>query len=238
MKIRSLLEAEFETAIKQYKSKNTFKYVRDRERKYERGGDDIDFDKEGAFGKVYPKPVDHTLTKIPHEAAKKNEDAYLRYIKYIIKNKLAQSNPYFPRIYELKEWKDKNGFIKYKIEIERLLQIEKFDEQVIQGLCYNNFKENDVDGAYQKVNQWDPKKDEQIKWSIVLAILVEEVINGATKPKDNLLKDACNIIYKLSKKGLFLDIHYGNIMVRRSPHPQLVIVDPLFNKASDIIMVS
>ena len=64
MKIRKLLEAEFETNVQKFKSKNVFNYEQDKKRWIERTGSD----KEGHYGRVYDKPDQHTLTKVPHQA--------------------------------------------------------------------------------------------------------------------------------------------------------------------------
>ena len=216
MKIRKLLEAEFETNVQKFKSKNVFKHNRDNR--------PSDNDKEGHYGRVYDKPDQHTLTKIPHKASKK--DGYLNYIRHIVNNKLAQQNPFFPRVYEVKEWKDKTGHVKYKIELERLFPVEKEDVEVIKGICENLFSEHKIDKALRQVTSWG-QNDERKTWSIVLSILIEECIHGIVSSKNDLLNSACNEIQsRLLNKNL-LDLHYGNIMIRKSPYPQVVIVDPL-----------
>lgn len=222
MKIRKLLEAEFETNVQKFKSKNVFNYEQDKKRRNERTGSD----KEGHFGRVYDKPDQHTLTKVPHQASTK--DGYLIYIRYIVNNKLAQNNPFFPRVYDLKEWKDKNGYTKYKVELERLFPIENEEVEVIKGLCESLFSNHKIEKTFHKVNGWG-FSDERKEWSTILAILIEACIlgDGSVASTNNLLNSACEQIRGNLLKGNILDLHYGNIMVRKSPYPQVVIVDPI-----------
>lgn len=230
MKIQELLENElkrnskepqiFDTEIKKFKSKkNEFKYERDRDKFEDKQG--LDYSKEGAYGRVYSKPNEHTLTKIPHQA--KESDPYFYYISYVAKNKLAQSNPFFPRVYEIKQWKDTNGYSKYKIEIERLVSLEEVEPEIIENMCYNLFSKEDVEHSFNTVKDWHTTASEF--WPTILALLISSCIEESLPPLDSNLSKACKILNKIQKEH-FLDLHFGNIMIRRSPYPQLVIVDP------------
>lgn len=56
-------------------------------------------------------------------------DGYLRYIRTI--GKLAASNPYFPRVYDIKVFKNDDGNDMYTAEIEKLVPMEKVDVQSV-----------------------------------------------------------------------------------------------------------
>ena len=57
---------------------------------------------------------------------------------------------------------------------------------------------------------------------------INEIYRGHLNSEDSYLNSACIIINKLSKEtGSLIDLHSRNIMVRMSPSPQLVLVDPL-----------
>ena len=63
---------------------------------------------------------------------------------------------------------------------------------------------------------------------IAVSKVLEEIINDRIKSPDSNLEEIATIIRNLSYEiGADVDVHNANIVLRLSPYPQLVIVDPL-----------
>jgi hypothetical protein len=215
MHILKLLEI-IQTNQQHNKSSNIFNYNKEKSVAARQQTADKNFEKTGAYGKVYDKGDSHTLTKTNFVANPSKTDAYYTYIKYIVDNDLAQENPYFPRVYDIKTIEDANGNARYKIDIERLQDLGKISKETISAMLWNLFDSDVIDDNIQKYGLAE-----------ALAICVELTCEGHAKSKDKYLNEACAIVRKLRNTGFIFDIHIGNIMVRLSPYPQLVIVDPL-----------
>jgi len=151
-------------------------------------------------------------------------DAYLSYIKAI--HDSNSNNPYFPRIHNLKIFKNEQDNINYRINMEKLINFntEKiiYNHELMVSLYNYMFNEK------LKISQGIIDRNffaEEIRAEIEKAIQNRAIHNI----KDPNLKEAVEFIIKIGETGGFTaDIHSGNIMWRiTGTRPQLVIIDPL-----------
>lgn len=213
MKILDLMEAEFETRRNINKSRNTFRKTLDRP-------NEKHTEKAGAFGRVYSTGDPHTLIKRPHAAINPKSDGYYQYASLVIRHKLAQSNPYFPRFYDIREFKDKKGKILYRAEIEKLHRHDQIEKDILKSLIENIFEFEDYE--YFEYDM------QHMPGTVIPALLQSFLMDGRGSSKDAKLNEAIKIISTFADDNYRgYDVHTDNIMYRLSPYPQIVIVDPV-----------
>lgn len=177
--------------------------------------DSEDVSGRGKFSAVKGDQDPHMINKVAH----RHDPAYNAYVDFLIDNKLAQSNPHFPRIYT-SEGNDKWKTEKLQYTLRQYLYDKNTDpkelDQRLETLAsiYLNDKEYESDitpnSFYRLITQ--PSK---IKLGTYRRAL--EIINQLF---DKLRHDD-------PRAYLIIDLHPDNIMVRMSPvGPQLVLVDP------------
>lgn len=216
MKIRDLLEAEFETTKQDYKSNNSYDVDKQRYRFRNRPYDPLFKLKSGAYGRIYRNEDDpHQITKVPH--LPKKTDGYYDFIEHVVNSGIAKSNPHFPRVYDIKKFTDNFGYFKYKIKMETLHPFLNTDPEVIVGMLrqYFNLKiDYDLDDSEHET---------------LMAFVREAITNRSyEESSDDKFNEACKFISDFVKGGNYtLDLHSGNVMIRMSPYPQLVFVDPV-----------
>lgn len=185
----------------------------------------------GAFGYVKSDQDPFLVKKRPHFTNDDlSNDAYYTYIKTIVDDKLAQSNPYFPRIYDIKIFKDSTDKKLYSIKLEKLFELEDISTEELKILLNKCFKNlNELIEDYYKVNEFDGDFIHDERGD--LFNIIDGNIIDIKKLKDDNLKKVISLIQKIVKdnNGKFhWDLHSGNLMVRRTAKgSQLVIVDPL-----------
>lgn len=170
-----------------------------------------------------------TGTKVPHRALAPVFDGYYLYIKHIVTNKLYEDNPFFPRVYKCDTITDDNGRIKYRIELESLHAIDTAVEpEALFNIAENLFNADDLKYATNdEANSIDYMRTAELQ-KYVLCGLIRDCIRGKIKSLDDNLNKACAVIADIKKESnRELNMHYGNIMFRMSPHLQIVITDPL-----------
>lgn len=152
-----------------------------------------------------------------------NKDPYWIYVNSIIKNKWFDSNPHFPRIYDVKTYTDSDGNEKKKVMMETLHPILSLDDEMLVSIIENNFSESSHGNNTHRPQRLLPK--------LMLAAMFDpSIVTNET------LRDACRIIARIkNRNSLQYDLHIGNVMVRYAHGtPQLVITDP-FRPDSDFI---
>lgn len=164
----------------------------------------------------------------PHMISKRNfdpiedEDGYYLYIKYIVDNRLYDENPYVPRIYKFRTLEDEYGNFKYDVGMERLTPLRDVDNEVILALGRQIFGQHYLENVDQH------ELDRFYNSHMLANSLWHAFEHNINKIIDKNLKDLVKVIREIgSFSKTSMDIHSGNIMVRFSPYPQLVIVDPL-----------
>lgn len=172
----------------------------------------------GRFGYAVKHKSDDAIVK---KVVRRPRDD-LRYDGYYTwitgSHKLANQNPYIPRVYNITVFKDTDGQKKYKIDMEKLIPLTDLTDE-----DYEIIAKKISPDLLQAIR--DPfNKDKRA--SVIANFLAYRAYNI----KDDDLKDALALIDRLTKRsfGHFSDIHYGNVMVRRTKFgPQLVFVDPI-----------
>lgn len=173
-----------------------------------------------------------TVNKKPHTFIDTSEDAYYVYIKTIVDHKLAQENPYFPKVYKFKTLNIKNNTDRrsrsYDIQLEKLIEFDELKtkealtllEKILddEGIKYfhNNY-------GILKSNSYHQKNIRDIILFILNCIATNVYV------KDKYAKDAMSLINDLRNAyGFILDLSEWNVMFRRSSYGiQMVITDPL-----------
>lgn len=220
MHILKLLES-FDTNYIERKSNLTFDKFKgdaDRDRIMDRG----DGTHSGFGGRVYNNKEDpHTINKTNYVPDKIDNDGYIAYAKYLIDSGMTKDNPYAPRIFEMKAYKDSEDNIKYKINMEKLQRTDAVNPAIVQAIYENLFTEQIRDWIFNK-NTYLTKPEQFL--AKALAHVVEYRKFESNDPKLNELLDAIN---EISNNGYEVDIHGSNIMIRLGKAPQLVITDPL-----------
>ncbi len=210
---------------------------------------------KGAFSVVVDNKVDPgTVTKISYGYDKDGytleklyNDAYLKYIMSIVEDGRMDSNPYLPKVYKIDFYKTKTGLIAFTLEIERLHPVDDLsvDELLFLGdKIFGNFSEyiHSMFGSAPEYDEDDEYNKELFKkYKVRITDHFADVIEAlasrgttSTRRKDLKIIDprfrhAISIINQLKRGGgVWMDIHAGNLMFRRTQHgPQLVITDPI-----------
>lgn len=181
----------------------------------------------GYYSHVVGDKDPHMVNKISH----RNDPSYTYFVEYLIKNKTAQNNPHFPRIYDISKYTDENGSQKYKWQMERLKTTlydyftKTKDETSIERreLISETYLNESAKVEFDHISE---------KYKIDNGFVINYLLDILIKPrlvKHGAYRDALEIteeIYK-SKRGLSKDLHGNNLMLRFGPYaPQIVIIDP------------
>lgn len=218
MKIRELLEAEFETKQTEKKFSSKFNNERDLERAWSSKNP-----KSGRYALAHSVGDPHTIVKRSHVGANAEREGYYAYATEIIKSGIAKNNPYFPRFYDVKTFKDSSGLIKYRFEMERLQEGYEVNDEIINSVTENIFTEKSIaffDRNYMGANSLS-------RLSQLCSMYIFSSSHYGLEVKDEKFREAAAFIKKIYDRGFSEDLHEGNIMFRLSPYPQLVITDPI-----------
>ena len=201
----------FDTDTKERTTKDLGKYDKSYYRDYERQNPtEIG---HGKFSYVKDKKSDpHFVQKVMKKASDDlSGDAYYVYIKTIVDQKIAQHNPFAPRVYKINQFKGTDGKQKYSIDMEKLIPLDDISQPELQEYARRLF---DID---DEVNMYD------------FSSFVEDAMHGRIELKDKNLLKLFNLINSIKEKyGFYDDLHAANMMFRRGPYGiQLVITDPL-----------
>lgn len=178
------------------------------------------------------------VTKISNAIDSLSKDGYFLFLTSIVKNERLQSNPYLPKIYNIKIYKNADSKYYYVLTMEKLFPVRQLNDHEVEAILDRAFhiKGSKKSGNH---NQSDPMRI--LLTSIDSALMApkefyldsvkNQSANSMTNIKDPSLKQALMIIKKFIRDDKAInDIHDGNVMFRRtSVGAQLVITDPLSN---------
>lgn len=171
----------------------------------------------GVTAQAFKSDKPNTIRKVSYH--KSLNDAYIQYIKVILQH---QDNPFFPRIYNAKIYKEpKTTHSQYKhyffaneasyalfIEMEKLIPLK--NPKMI-NTAPHIFRQLGLDYKDYDKSLWDNP------------YFIEEIKQESNNPQ---FVEAVNILEPLFDKFIS-DLHKNNMMVRlTSSGPQLVITDP------------
>lgn len=177
----------------------------------------------GRYSKVTardPYSVDKTYLR---KWRRQRPDPYPAYVDAVLRQKLADSNPYFPRIYQVQSG-DKPVY-----NMERLQPLTSLDDETLFALG-----ERLIDDEWVNWENWRSfKKSDPKSWSgaHVITAPMNWVLHGQSPShiRDPLLKQALLKIQQIAQQtNSNPDIHPENVMIRpTSVGPQIVLTDPL-----------
>lgn len=150
-------------------------------------------------------------------SASPRDNPYMAYI--LMSRKYQNENPFFPRIYDIKQRRGPKGHVEdYLIDMEELVPLRQAPPGVLKFLAKNLFGK-ELDRSYYFL------ADE-------FANMVQRAFFFPKTIKDQNLKNVFNLIKLVNKKRNVdpesADLHTGNMMIRTNVSgPQLVITDPL-----------
>lgn len=176
------------------------------------------------------------VTKVSKPKVNTQQDGYNLFIKEIFNSREMQDNPYFPKIYKIKNNFDRYGKMSYKMNMEKLypitdLSVEELDA-ILERITIANLIKYKKDQILQYRNSDFESTALQPK---DLASIISDVIDSSLEGylsiiKDRELKRALTLIINLRKKypKMINDIKPANLMFRRtSVGAQLVVIDPV-----------
>jgi hypothetical protein len=226
----------FDTEIKH---RNVPDYQENGEAPYERYARLEDDPTAGLYSQVKPtKNNPFTVTKTTFDPVKDLEknDGYFYYINEIKNSKQAPENPYFPRVYEVRVYKDSQGRAKFKAQIETLIRGDEVSEEELKALGERIFEDFDKALERNASNKAIFRKHEthttKQKYLHTISMLLNDSMYHQGYIKDPHLKAAAKFIDDLQRKNkhIDLDIHDQNFLFRRGKYGiQLVITDPFRN---------
>lgn len=223
MKLFSLCE-QIQTTVRKRTSKNTWDSTSGEAKR----SDAIDDKNAGWSGHVIPGNDPHVMKKRNFVAQRENDDGYFTYIKDVVDNKIASSNPYAPRVYKVDSIEDASGKSKYDIEIETLQKTDNVPDELISAVASRLFNQTQLDIAVNTLAGVMRHISGGPGPGMVLARAIELTIKQKIVSNDSKLNRLCDRIHALMKRNDFeLDVHASNIMFRLGATPQVVIVDPL-----------
>jgi hypothetical protein len=185
----------------------------------------------GAFGRAYSSTSPKRINQIKKvgragdinkstNVKSVEEDGYLSYISTVYK--LAQSgdnNPFFPRIFNLKIFRNEDGFLSYNLDMEKLVSL---DSEHVPDLLLSQYYEELTTGM-AGARSASPARE--------IAMMLDNAIQYGdfSQIRDKSLKKALAVVGSVRARGSFMpDLHAGNIMLRITGNkPQLVILDPI-----------
>jgi len=162
----------------------------------------------GLFAKTFAKSGHNRVLKVYS-----GDSAYHTFIQRVKNLK----NPYFPKVYSITKYNNKESGIWYAVELERLKHIEDLPMEEQEELLENYPVE------------WEDYFDSGCSNSEYLCF--DDLIHdGLWGDDDVALSMACELIEKLFNDGVGeIDLHGRNVMVRKEPKGnRLIFTDPLF----------
>lgn len=188
---------------------------------------------EGLGAVVYDAKDPHTVNRVSKwrvdDKLETPEKGYRNYIEAITKHPSYKGNPYFPRIYSVRDFVDNMGMRKTRYNMETLDHIK---EQHIAIAILNKIFGENLD---KMLNFYDLDENMLTKKSAddIVQIIAKEITkciirgNRFNYIADSKFLEACFIISKIEMPRTRLDIRPPNLMYRTGPMgPQLVITDP------------
>lgn len=180
----------------------------------------------GFFSTVYNDRDEHMVQKISHNS--KYHDNYWDYADALIKTKIWESNPHFPRIYSIKKFVHGTE-THYKGTMEKLINSRDCSSEELYA-CYENLIYMKSPNFYHRLIM-DDKNDFLFHVSQVISSAVKS--DNYTEITDSVFKEALqwiNVTFEdlNSKHNIAIDMHQGNFMYRRTKYGiQLVLSDPI-----------
>lgn len=194
--------------------------------------DDDAIGRPSAYASVYNDPDDS------HMALKrtKSNDPYVKYLKWLNDNEDSMSsNPYFPRVYkqsasngetvdlQMEKLREFDTLNSKELEVATKRMVGKTPRELIDAYLEDYQAMDDFNSIKRRIEQQPHRA--------VGDYIKKTAARGEfSKFKDPQFRQAVKAIYAIHKDspGTMVDMHAGNLMIRRGPYgPQVVVIDPL-----------
>ncbi len=174
----------------------------------------------GMFAKVSTSNDPHVVRKQSTSAigasAPKEADGFDAYVDLMVEYGVMD-NIHFPKVYDGRRVTDANGEVKREYSIERLFPMDSLSPEEWDAMVNVNLRVAANSPAKFCDLLWDAVADDEFRHDYILS---------------DSLNEACVALAKMSRTaGFNLDIHPGNVMVRKTAHgAQPVFSDPFSTK--------
>lgn len=219
LKILNLLEAPFEPRVVDAPtSRNLFGW-----RQREGGEQGQEF---GAYSKVKPDTDPHLVRKSSLRSSPEEfTEGFKAFIQFIIDNNFID-NIHMPRVYEVKTIKGSDGYKIDTFRTEKLVGGDEINQEQMQDYLEQVTGDRHDELAAKYGTQFTDKPHK------LLANIIKGAVHSGKPPfASDELNKACLIVRKAIRSipEADNDLHFNNIMFRRTPVGiQVVLNDPVY----------
>ena len=187
----------------------------------------------GYYSQGYQTQDPFLYGKKAHMPTNLNDDPYYQYVNAI--KPLMDSNPYVPRVYVVKLYRDQQGYIKPDYTMEKLVKGQTLPKKLIYGMGVRMFGSEDwfnindrmTIGYLDNTDLW--KRLAKVIDMSIETYPANSFSNLSFKNFDPNLLQLIALIKRLIIRvpNTESDVHANNIMVRMGTTPQVVLSDPI-----------
>jgi hypothetical protein len=187
----------------------------------------------GYYSQGYQTQDPFLYGKKAHVPTNLNDDPYYQYVNAI--KPLMDSNPYVPRVYVVKLYRDQQGYIKPDYTMEKLVKGHTLPKELIYGMGVRMFGSEDWFNINDRMTiRYLDNTDLWKRLAKVIDMSIEtypanSFSNLSFKNFDPNLLQLIALIKRLIIRVPHTesDVHANNIMVRMGTTPQVVLSDPI-----------
>lgn len=177
----------------------------------------------GAAAKVYDHPSDaHMVNRVTKSyKSGDHEQSYETFIEAILVSPHMKDNIHMPRVYGVKKFKSREGRVRVRYELEKLVMMQNVDEVVLKAAIDSVYNIDADNGEYSPGD---------LPWTFASEIQHAITYNDFDNVISEEFLEALKFIKEVKKRthGIGYDLHEENIMLRRTPTgAQIVFTDPL-----------
>jgi hypothetical protein len=187
----------------------------------------------GYYSQGYQTKDPFLYGKKAHVPTNLDYDPYYQYVKAI--EPIMDSNPYVPRVYDVKLYRDQQGYIKPDYTMEKLVDGETLPKKLIYSMGVRMFGSDDWFNINDRMTiRYLDNTDLWKRLAKIINMSIEtypanSFSNLSFKNFDPNLLQLIALIKRLIIRVPHTesDVHANNIMVRMGKTPQLVLTDPI-----------
>jgi hypothetical protein len=187
----------------------------------------------GYYSQGYQTKDPFLYGKKAHVPTNLDYDPYYQYVKAI--EPIMDSNPYVPRVYDVKLYRDQQGYIKPDYTMEKLVDGETLPKKLIYSMGVRMFGSDDWFNINDRMTiRYLDNTDLWKRLAKIINMSIEtypanSFSNLSFKNFDPNLLQLIVLIKRLIIRipNTENDTHAKNIMVRMGKTPQLVLTDPI-----------
>lgn len=192
----------------------------------------------GAFATAY-RSKKNPYDVVKGSRAMRDKDGFAAFYDMIAANEDAQSNPYFPRFRDMSKYTDDDDKQSYIARMEPLEKFQSLSTKELKTLSHRLFSDHGRDVIRHYYAEEHPHEgyldDEELYTTPMVGWAIKRAVENDMwgdelrwEIEDDQFKEAVDIIRNSPEKEEFdPDLHYNNLMIRRtSVGPQLVLNDP------------